>query len=1640
NRFGSTTGTLTILGQTATISQWSDSMVTTTIPISIDDSLNTGNIVLTRNSDSKTDTFTNFRVLPKIQNLNPSAGSVGTDVTISGDHFCQAGTCPPADQRNTATTTVTFNGINVSSTDVTTWTATTVVAKVPTSASTGPVIVKSNSYDSNGVTFNVAIPPNATSFTNDDDSSLTDGGRPSHQITVNGTDFGTACSASTTIVKIGTYEVPCANVSEWTSTTIKFTIPTGSGLPNGGLSTNGLIVRRDDIDDGTPLTFYVYPRIISAPSSARQGESITITGDAFGATQETSTVTINGTNGTITSYSETSIDVTVEGGTISGTILFTRSADGKTSNTSTFTILPRITAPTPISAPASTSITISGDHFDSTTGTVSINGAGATVSSWSDTSIEAIVPSAAAPTGTIIVTRTDSQTSNGYSFTVRPTISSLSVSQGRVGDSVTISGDHFGDPGAGNYSTAVNNVKINGSQVPDADVTSWSDTSITAKVPLSGSATGSVVVTANSTSSNGLNFTILPRITSPTPTSSRATDPITISGDHFGSNTGIISVNDATASISSWSDTSINITVPLAGATSGSIIATSSDSRVSNAWSFTILPRITSLNPTSGTFGDTVTISGDHFGTDPGAGNRSTASDNVKFDATQVPEADFVSWSDSQIVVKVPSGVTTGLVVVRRNNNDSNGVNFTVSIADATSFTNNSEIGLTDGGRIGQSITVLGSNFGNGPCDGTDYAVKIGTSTVACSDISWASTTITFIVSSTINVYGGTGADGLIIRAGGNDDSTPLDFYVYPKIDSLTVPSGFPANSAREYQVGDSDGVITLNGSRFGTTGTVTVLGQTSTITSYTDTSVELQIPASIADDSYIGDIVLSRSNPSDNKIATSTNFRILPRITSLSPNNGMESDPVTVNGNHFCQTGSCPGVGDRNTTTTNVTFNGTNVLDADVTSWSDTSINVKVPTGATTGPVIVKSNNYTSKGVTFSVGTPVPDASTFSNNTEVGLTDGGRPGQSITVTGTNFGSSCSAPSTVIKIGSYVLPCSAISSWSSTSTTFFIPTSTTAYGGTASTSNGLIVRANDQDDLTPLDFYVYPDVITISAPSAREGETITLSGRRFGSAGTITVLGENASVSWSDTSISVTIPSSIADDSYTGAIILTRTSPSGNKSDTATTSFRILPHTVSLNPASGQVGTQVTISGDHFCQEGTCPSAGERNTATTTVTFNGINVLDADITTWTATTVVAKVPAGASTGPVIVKSNSYDSNGVVFTVGVAAPPEVRSLPPPPPPPEEIVKVEILERVRLIQEQIEELTLELNRLRVELEMKLEAEAPKPEIPEIPEITPPLVPAPTPTPPIEIIPPEAVLPPTPTPVVVPERPILQPLINAVKGTVEKIKNFAKTTGETIQTGAKKIDNFIRNTAQKTEQFVKKQITKIDLTIRSALKKTSVQISRFVLKIWPKTGQKIAEKIALPPDIFILRSGNLELVAKKEGPIQTIVGYQFTAEIMPSKPTKDISDTFVFDDSDNDGIWTAEIEMPQFTGEFDLTANINYQDGSEKKIRSPVLIDPGGYLFEQMPRGELRIADAKVTLWQREKGEWVVWPAEKYNQTNPQITGRTGEYSFLAPAGEYYLEITAQNYETYRSVPFVLDVVSPVNEVIELNYLGE
>jgi hypothetical protein len=596
---------------------------------------------------------------PSIAVMTPQTGPAGTLVEIIGSGF----------GASQGTSTVTFNGTPVTWVS---WSSTTLSVQVPTGATSGNVVVKVGGVSSGGKSFTVSPSPVITGVS-------PTSGAVGATLTITGSNF-TAGGTQTPQVVFNP-ELYASPISS-TDTSITVAVPAGATTGDlvvsvGGGNSNGVLFTVTSSD----------PSISNiSPGGGVVGTVVTITGANFGSSRGASTVAFNGTAGTPTNWSGTSITVPVPTGATTGNVLVTVS--GVTSDPFGFevgTAAPNITSISPTSGAVATLVTIKGTAFGSTQGsnTVTFNGVSSVPTSWSATQIKAPVPTGAT-SGSVVVTASGT-VSNSVSFTVPgtgPSITGLSPSSGPVGTSVTITGTKF------DATQSTSTVTFNGVA---ATATGWSPTSIVATVP-SGATSGYVVVTVSGTASGGFSFSVAPNITNLSPATGAVGATVTISGTSFGSSQGTsaVSFNGTAATPISWSASSITVPVP-SGAPSGNVVVTVGGV-ASNGVNFSVAPNITSLSPTSGAVGTSVTISGTSFGSSQGT---STVSFNGSAAAP-------TSWGSGSITVLVPSGATTGNVVVTVGGAVSNGIGFTVQsgVFVATS-------GQMEASRYGQTATQL---------------------------------------------------------------------------------------------------------------------------------------------------------------------------------------------------------------------------------------------------------------------------------------------------------------------------------------------------------------------------------------------------------------------------------------------------------------------------------------------------------------------------------------------------------------------------------------------------------------------------------------------------------------------------------------------------------------------------------------------------------------------------------------------------------------------------------------------------------------------------------------------------------------------------------------------------------------------
>lgn len=169
--------------------------------------------------------------------------------------------------------------------------------------------------------------------------------------------------------------------------------------------------------------------------------------------------------------------------------------------------------------------------------------------------------------------------------------------------------------------------------------------------------------------------------------------------------------------------------------------------------------------------------------------------------------------------------------------------------------------------------------------------------------------------------------------------------------------------------------------------------------------------------------------------------------------------------------------------------------------------------------------------------------------------------------------------------------------------------------------------------------------------------------------------------------------------------------------------------------------------------------------------------------------------------------------------------------------------------------------------------------------------------------------------------------------------------------------------------------------------------------------------------------------------------ILAFQGTSSPAPNIPDRELLvQAFSYEDTNNDGIYTADIKTPAAPGTYEVITLINYTDKSlgTKELRLVTVVDPEGYVYYLNPNGdEARVPKAVVSIFNADND--TLWDALSYNQTNPQTTDASGKYSFLVPEGRYYITALRQGYNSYQSDIFEVRSGSGVHFNIELRGSG-
>jgi hypothetical protein len=338
------------------------------------------------------------------------------------------------------------------------------------------------------------------------------------------------------------------------------------------------------------------------------------------------------------------------------------------------------------------------------------------------------------------------------------------------------------------------------------------------------------------------------------------------------------------------------------------------------------------------------------------------------------------------------------------------------------------------------------------------------------------------------------------------------------------------------------------------------------TITSNSDTQIIAVVPSGAS----TGKISVTNANGT---AISENNFIVLPKIDNFTPTSAFVGTEVTITGSGFIGA-TAVAFGD-----ISATFN---VVSAN-------TITATLPSAARIGKISVTTADGTAMSASNFIVLAKIDGFTPT---------GGTVGTTVTITGSGFLDATKVEFNGTSTSFDLLSANSIS--------VVVPNGATT-GKISVTTEGNIAVSGD-------DFKVFPKIDDFTPTNGTVGMEVTITGSAFTGATAVTFNGTSAT--FSDVTYS-SIKAVVPVGATTGKI--TVTTPSG--SDESDNAFGIGIGIGSFNPASGPVGTSITITGSGF-------------TGATAVTFNTVRATIFKVVS--NNMITATVPTGATTGPIKV--------------------------------------------------------------------------------------------------------------------------------------------------------------------------------------------------------------------------------------------------------------------------------------------------------------------------------------------------------------------------------------------------------------------
>jgi len=171
------------------------------------------------------------------------------------------------------------------------------------------------------------------------------------------------------------------------------------------------------------------------------------------------------------------------------------------------------------------------------------------------------------------------------------------------------------------------------------------------------------------------------------------------------------------------------------------------------------------------------------------------------------------------------------------------------------------------------------------------------------------------------------------------------------------------------------------------------------------------------------------------------------------------------------------------------------------------------------------------------------------------------------------------------------------------------------------------------------------------------------------------------------------------------------------------------------------------------------------------------------------------------------------------------------------------------------------------------------------------------------------------------------------------------------------------------------------------------------------------------ALGPQILLPNSKGFVNISTNT-PIKTAIstrGGVIKAEV------KSDGQTFLLSTVPGTNIWTGELAFAK-AGVKNLV--VSAVDGVGKTTERPIgslLVEPSGNVINKDQKQAVKDASVSVFFFDQNSQSWTLWDGLSYGQTNPKKVDANGNYSFMVPAGRYFVQTDAPGYKQAQSSIF-------------------